>query len=179
MPNFYKIVMQTPQNIAIVGSGLVGSLLAIYLRKAGHTVHIYDRSPDIRQIEFSGRSINLAMSNRGWKALDGVGVGDAVREIAIPMDKRAIHLVDKLNFQPYGQEGEAIYSISRGILNRKMIDLAEAAGAEFFFEQRIWDVTLADATLHIGETERGAWEEKKYDMVFGADGAFSRIRIQI
>jgi kynurenine 3-monooxygenase len=168
--------MQTPQKIAVVGSGLVGSLLAIYLRKAGHIVHVYDRSPDIRQIEFSGRSINLAMSNRGWKALDGVGVGDAVREIAIPMDKRAIHLVDKLNFQPYGNEGEAIYSISRGLLNRKMIDLAEAAGAEFFFEQRIWDVTLADATLHIGETERGAWQEKKYDMVFGADGAFSRIR---
>lgn len=168
--------MQTPQKIAVVGSGLVGSLLAIYLRKAGHTVHVYDRSSDIRQIEFSGRSINLAMSNRGWKALDGVGVGDAVREIAIPMDKRAIHLVDKLNFQPYGNKGEAIYSISRGLLNRKMIDLAESAGAEFFFEQRIWDVTLADATLHIGETERGAWQEKKYDMVFGADGAFSRIR---
>ncbi len=176
MPNFYKKLMQTPQKIAVVGSGLVGSLLAIYLRKAGHIVHIYDRSPDIRQIEFSGRSINLAMSNRGWKALDGVGVGDAVREIAIPMDKRAIHLVDKINFQSYGQEGEAIYSISRGLLNRKMIDLAEAAGAEFFFEQRIWDVTLADATLHIGETERGAWEEKKYDMIFGADGAFSRVR---
>jgi kynurenine 3-monooxygenase len=168
--------MQTPQKIAVVGSGLVGSLLAIYLRKAGHAVHVYDRSPDIRQIEFSGRSINLAMSNRGWKALDGVGVSDAVREIAIPMDKRAIHLVDKLNFQPYGNEGEAIYSISRGLLNRKMIDLAEDAGAEFFFDQRIWDVTLADATLHIGETERGAWQEKKYDMVFGADGAFSRIR---
>lgn len=168
--------MQTPQKIAVVGSGLVGSLLAIYLRKAGHIVHVYDRSPDIRQIEFSGRSINLAMSNRGWKALDGVGVGDAVREIAIPMDKRAIHLVDKLNFQAYGQEGEAIYSISRGLLNRKMIDLAEDAGAKFFFEQKIWDVTLVDATLHIGESERGAWEEKKYDMVFGADGAFSRIR---
>jgi len=168
--------MQTPQKIAVVGSGLVGSLLAIYLRKAGHTVHVFDRSPDIRQIEFSGRSINLAMSNRGWKALEGVGVSDAVREIAIPMDKRAIHLVDKLNFQAYGQEGEAIYSISRGLLNRKMIDLAEEAGAEFFFEQKIWDVTLADATLHIGETERGAWEERKYDMVFGADGAFSRIR---
>lgn len=168
--------MQTPKRIAIVGSGLVGSLLAIYLRKAGHTVHIYDRSPDIRQIQFSGRSINLAMSNRGWKALDGVDVGDAVREIAIPMDKRAIHLVDKLNFQNYGQEGEAIYSISRGILNRKMIDLAEEAGAEFFFNQKIWDVTLKEATLHMGETERGNWEDKKYDMVFGADGAFSRIR---
>ena len=168
--------MQTPIKIAVVGSGLVGSLLAIYLRKAGHTVHVYDRSPDIRKIQFSGRSINLAMSNRGWKALDGVGVGDAVREIAIPMEKRAIHLVDKLNFQNYGQEGESIYSISRGILNRKMIDLAEGAGAEFFFEHKIWDVTLDTATLHIGETERGIWEDKKYDMVFGADGAFSRIR---
>lgn len=168
--------MQNSKKIAVVGSGLVGSLLAIYLRKAGHIVHVYDRSPDIRQIQFSGRSINLAMSNRGWKALDGLGIGDAVRAIAIPMDKRAIHLVDKLNFQNYGQEGECIYSISRGTLNRKMIDLAEAAGAEFFFEHKIWDVTLSEATLHIGETERGEWEERKYDMVFGADGAFSRIR---
>jgi kynurenine 3-monooxygenase len=91
-----------------------------------------DRSPDIREIQFSGRSINLAMSNRGWKALDAVEVGDAVREIAIPMDKRAIHLVDKLNFQNYGQEGEAIYSISRGILNRKMINLARSWGRIFF-----------------------------------------------
>lgn len=168
--------MQTSKKIAIVGSGLVGSLLAIYLRKAGHTVHLYDRSPDIRQVQFSGRSINLAMSNRGWKALDGVGIAESVREIAIPMDKRAIHLVDKLNFQNYGQEGESIYSISRGALNKRMIDLAEQAGAEFFFEQKIWDVTLSAATLHMGDTERGAWEEKKYDIVFGADGAFSRIR---
>ena len=168
--------MQSPLKIAVVGSGLVGSLLAIYLKKAGHSVHVYDRSPDIRKIQFSGRSINLAMSNRGWKALDDAGVGQKVRDIAIPMEKRAIHLVDDLNFQYYGNNGENIYSISRGLLNRKMIDLAEEAGAEFFFEQKIWDVSLADATLHIGETERGEWNDVKYDMVFGADGAFSRIR---
>jgi len=168
--------MQTPLKIAVVGSGLVGSLLAIYLKKAGHTVHVFDRSPDIRKITFSGRSINLAMSHRGWKALDGVGVGDEVRTIAIPMDKRAIHVSDKISFQNYGKEGESIYSISRGTLNRKMIDLAENAGAQFFFEQKIWDVSLATATLHIGETEHGEWEELSYDMVFGADGAFSRIR---
>ena len=168
--------MQTPQKIAIVGSGLVGSLLAIYLKKAGHTVHVYDRSPDIRKIEFSGRSINLAMSDRGWKALDEAGIGDEIREIAIPMNKRAIHLLDSLYFQYYGSNGENIYSISRGVLNRKMIDLAEKAGAEFHFEEKIWDVTLADATLHIGETERGEWKAVKYDKIFGADGAFSRIR---
>lgn len=168
--------MQKSLQIAVVGAGLVGSLLAIYLRKAGHTVHVYDRSPDIRTIQFSGRSINLAMSDRGWRAVDAMGIGDEIREIAIPMDKRAIHLDSKLNFQHYGKEGESIYSISRGILNRKMIDLAEVAGAEFFFEHKIWDVTLATAILHIGETERGEWEDLKYDLVFGADGAFSRIR---
>ena len=168
--------MQNSLKIAVVGSGLVGSLLAIYLKKQGHTVHVFDRSADIRNINFSGRSINLAMSHRGWKALDDAGIGEAVRELAIPMEKRAIHLVDKLNYQQYGSNGENIYSISRGVLNRKMIDLAEEVGVEFYFEHKIWDVSLATATLHVGETERGEWTDLQYDMVFGADGAFSRIR---
>jgi len=169
--------MQTPLKIAVVGSGLVGSLLAIYLKKQGHTVHVYDRSPDIRNIQFSGRSINLVMSNRGWKTLQDIGLDNEIKKIGIPVEKRAIHLQDNsLTYQNYGKEGEAIYSLSRGILNRKMIDLAEQAGVVFFFEQKIWDVTLTDATLHIGDEERGEWEEHKFDKVFGADGAFSRVR---
>lgn len=168
--------MQTPLKIAVVGSGLVGSLLAIYLKRAGHTVHVYDRSQDIRTIKFSGRSINLAMSHRGWRALDEVGLGDEIRKLAIPMDKRAIHVGEDVNYQYYGKDGESIYSISRGGLNQKMVSLAEAEGVEFFFETRIWDIDLATATLHTGETERGAWTDLKYDKVFGADGAFSRVR---
>ncbi|MDP5097181.1 MAG: FAD-dependent monooxygenase, partial [Flavobacterium sp.] len=169
--------MQTPQKIAVVGSGLVGTLLAIYLKRAGHTVHVYDRSPDIRTIQFSGRSINLVMSNRGWKALEDVGLDAEIRKIGIPVDKRAIHLQDgKLNYQFYGKEGEAIFSLSRGVLNRKMVDLAEAEGVKFFFEHKIWDVNLATASLYEGESEQGDWTELKYDKVFGADGAFSRIR---
>ena len=70
--------MQTPQKIAVVGSGLVGTLLAIYLKRQGHTVHVYDRSSDIRTVEFSGRSINLVMSNRGWKAMEDVGLDDEI-----------------------------------------------------------------------------------------------------
>lgn len=169
--------MQTPKNIAVVGSGLVGTVLAIYLEKLGHTVHVYDRSPDMRTVEFSGRSINLVMSDRGWRTLRDLGLDDEIRKIGIPVDKRAIHLKDSsLNYQYYGKEGEAIFSLSRSVLNRKMIDLAEAHGVEFFFERRIWDITLAEATLHEGETEKGAWTDLPYDIVFGADGAFSRIR---
>lgn len=169
--------MQTSQKIAVVGSGLVGTLLAIYLKKLGHTVQVFDRSPDIRTVEFSGRSINLVMSNRGWKTLEDIGLDNEIRKIGIPVYKRGIHMQDgSFVAQNYGKEGEAIFSLSRGVLNRKMIDLAEQAGVEFFFEQRIWDITLSTATLHIGETERGEWTDLKFDKVFGADGAFSRIR---
>jgi len=150
--------MQIPKKIAIVGAGLVGSLLAIYLKKAGHIVHVYDRSPDIRKIQFSGRSINLAMSNRGWKALEEIGIADEIKKIGLPMEKRAIHMMDQsLSYQKYGKDGEAIYSLSRGVLNRRMIDLAEEVGVEFFFEHKVWDVSLGDAILHIGEDERGEW----------------------
>jgi kynurenine 3-monooxygenase len=170
-------MIQTPKNIAIVGSGLVGSLLAIYLRKSGHKVTVFDRRPDIRTITFSGRSINLAMSNRGWKALQKVGIEDEIRKIAIPLYQRAMHVIGKpLYFQKYGKEGEAIWSTSRGVLNRKMIDLAEAAGVDFRFNEKVWDVNLPDAKLYTGETEKGAWNEYDFDLIFGCDGAFSRVR---
>lgn len=168
---------QTPKNIAIVGSGLVGSLLAIYLRKLGHSITVFDRRPDIRTIEFSGRSINLAMSKRGWRTLAEIGIEAEIKKIAIPMDKRAMHVLGKpIYFQNYGKEGEAIWSISRGVLNRKMIDLAEGAGVNFKFEEKVWDIILPEAKLYTGETEKGEWKEYAFDLVFGCDGAFSRIR---
>ncbi len=168
---------QTPKSIAIIGSGLVGSLLAIYLRRWGHSVTVFDRRPDIRNVEFSGRSINLAMSNRGWRALHEVGIEEEIKKIAIPLDKRAMHVIGQPQyFQKYGKEGEAIWSISRGVLNRKMIDLAENAGVHFRFEEKVWDIHLPEAKIFTGETEKSEWKEYQYDMVFGCDGAFSRVR---
>jgi kynurenine 3-monooxygenase len=169
--------MQTPKKIAVVGSGLVGTLLAIYLKRRNHQVHVYDRSPDIRNINFSGRSINLVLSTRGLKTLKDVGLDHEILNIGIPVDKRCIHTgTDTLTYQSYGKDGEVIYSLSRGLLNKKMVDLAEREGVEFFFEEKVWDVDLTTATISIGETERGEWYTKDYDLTFGADGAFSRIR---
>lgn len=169
--------MQTSKKIAIIGSGLVGSLLAIYLKKRGHEVAVFDRRSDIRQTEFSGRSINLAMSLRGWNALAQVGIEEEVRSIGIPMDKRAIHPLDgEVYYQYYGKDGESIFSISRGVLNKKMIDLAERSGAEFHFNSKVWDVSLPEAEIYLGERETGPLQKEKFDHVFGADGAFSRIR---
>lgn len=170
-------MVQSRKDIAIVGSGLVGSLLAIYLKKLGHKITVFDRRPDIRTIEFSGRSINLAMSDRGWKSLREAGIEEEVRKIGIPLYKRALHVIDKpLYYQAYGKEGQAIWSISRGVLNRKMIDLAEEKGVVFRFNEKVWDVSLPDAKLFTGESEKSEWKEYQFDLVFGCDGAFSRIR---
>jgi len=170
-------MMHTPKQIAIIGSGLVGSLLAIYLKRYGHAITVFDRRPDIRTIKFSGRSINLAMSNRGWKALREVGIDQQIKEIAIPLTRRAMHVNNKpMYFQDYGKDGQAIWSISRGSLNRRMIDLAQEAGVAFRFNEKVWDVNLPEATIYTGETEKSEWKAYRYDLIFGCDGAFSRVR---
>ena len=108
--------MENKKEVVIIGAGLVGSLWAVYLSKAGYKVTIYERRSDIRKAEISaGKSINLALSVRGWKALDAVGVGDEIREIAIPMYGRVMHdLEGNLTYQQYGKEDQAIFSVSRG-----------------------------------------------------------------
>ena len=67
----------------VVGAGLVGSLQAVLLAKKGHQVDVYDRRGDIRNVEFiGGRSINLALSNRGWKALELAGIAQDIKDIS-------------------------------------------------------------------------------------------------
>jgi kynurenine 3-monooxygenase len=88
------------------------------------------------------------------------------------MDKRAIHLVDKLNFQNYGQERSNLFHFKR---DSKSKNDQSCRRSEIFFNQKIWDVTLKEATLHMGESEK-RFGKKKIRYVFGADGAFSRIR---
>jgi kynurenine 3-monooxygenase len=109
--------------------------------------------------------------------LRAVGIEEEIKKIGIPLDKRAMHVVGQPEYyQKYGNEGEAIWSISRGVLNKKMIDLAEEAGVNFRFDEKVWDVDLPDAKIYTGETEKGEWTEYKYDIIFGCDGAFSRVR---
>ena len=84
--------MEQKKEVVIIGAGLVGSLWAVYMSKAGYNVTIYERRSDIRKAEISaGKSINLALSVRGWTALDAVGVGDEIRKIGIPMYGRMMH----------------------------------------------------------------------------------------
>lgn len=165
------------QNISIVGSGLVGSLLAIYMAKRGHNVKIYDRRSDIRKMKIvQGKSINLALSDRGWKGLIGAGVEAEIHKVAIPMYGRLMHAVDgTLTYQAYGKEGQAIYSVSRGLLNQTLLNCAsQFPNVEMFFEHKCDDVNLADKQVSF-DTPSGS-AQFKFDRLLGTDGAFSAVR---
>ena len=167
------------KEVKIVGAGLVGSLLSIYLAKRGHKVHIYERRNDMRKENMSaGRSINLALSDRGLLALEKVGLADEIRKISIPMHGRYIHNADgSTAFQPYGKEGQYINSVSRATLNMKLMDLAEEQGVQIEFHSKCtginWNKNTADFELSNLE-----YLTVNFDLLFAADGAFSAARMQ-
>ncbi|MEO8664987.1 MAG: FAD-dependent monooxygenase, partial [Ignavibacteria bacterium] len=115
------------KQITVVGAGLAGSLLSVYLAKKGFEVNMYERRPDMRKEDIEGgRSINLALSTRGIHALKEVGMFDEIKKIAIPMYGRMIHAVNgETNFQRYGKDdSEYINAVSRAELNKSLMDLA-------------------------------------------------------
>jgi kynurenine 3-monooxygenase len=166
------------EKVTLVGGGLAGSLMSIYLAKRGYEVYIYERRDDMRSGKYEGgRSINLALSTRGLRGLAKVGLDQEVLDISIPMSGRMMHSVSgDLKYQPYGQEGQAIYSVSRGQLNIKLLQLADQyPNIHMFFNHKCVAANLDNCeTTYVNE--EGDTVVDKADVVLGTDGAFSALR---
>ena len=169
------------KDITIVGAGLVGSLCALYMIKRGYNVTIFERRKDLRsEIITAGKSINLALSKRGWTALKKVGIDKEVKKIAIPMYKRIMHdEKGNLSEQPYGNEGEAIYSVSRAQLNVLMMEMADKNGAKLYFNEKCRDANLEEAIATFENTKTNTEQEISADLLIGADGSLSAVREQM
>ena len=162
--------------IVIAGAGLAGSLLAIYLGRAGCEVTVYESRPDLRRVDIdSGRSINLALATRGIVPLVDVGVIERIDEITIPMRGRMIHVDGDPtpDLQRYGAKPhEVIHSVSRTDLNAILLDAAVETGrVTIEFESRIKSVDLDGRIIRFDNRE-----EAPFGVIFGADGAGSRVR---
>ncbi len=167
------------KNITIAGGGLVGSLLAYVLAKKGYNVNVYERRPDMRKAKTdAGRSINLVISHRGWTSLEKAGIADKIRPITVPAYGRMTHDVDgSQHFYPYSIHNQAISSVSRGELNRTLMDLADPMpNINYHFNQRCVDVDLETGTAWFEDYETGQTTEVKADLLVGSDGAFSAVR---
>jgi kynurenine 3-monooxygenase len=166
------------KQVTVMGAGLVGAMIAIVLARKGHKVTVFEKRPDLRKVKWEdGRTINLALSERGWNALRLIGLEEAVRQMSIPMPGRMIHALDgKTAFQPYGQEGEAIYAVSRMQLNELMMNMAEKEGVRFVFEQKCQHVNLEHSIIYLNNIDTDEQQALKTDVIVGADGVFSMVR---
>ena len=167
------------KDITIIGAGLVGSLLSIYLSKKGYKVSVYEKRADPRKTLLDdGRSINLALSHRGIKALKGAGIEKEILNHAIPMDGRMIHdLKGNTVFQPYGENGQCIYSVSRGELNRLLIDEAgKNKLVKISFEEKCLSVDIRKKKVSFENAVDKKISSIDYDLIIGGDGAFSPVR---
>jgi kynurenine 3-monooxygenase len=163
----------------VVGAGLVGSLWAVFLARRGYQVKVFERRSDMRRAGYAGgKSINLAMSVRGWKAIEKAGIREKIEKVAIPMPGRMMHSVSgELAFQPYGKEGEAIYSVSRGGLNLELLNIAGSfPNVEFFFDHRCVEVDLEQPRITFEDLKSGKTNTFDAPLIFATDGAFSAVR---
>ncbi|KGI77541.1 FAD-dependent oxidoreductase [Oleiagrimonas soli] len=164
--------------ITLVGAGLVGALLATLLARGGRQVRLIEKRPDPRSAGFlGGRSINLALAERGLNALRAAGLDDAVLRQAVMMRGRMVHDLDgRTNLQRYGvDDSEVIWSVSRGGLNMLLLDAAERAGAELHFGQTLVDADFDTGTLRLADAE-GIHRDLHAPITIGADGAGSALR---
>ena len=170
----------SPGRVLIVGAGLAGSLLAVYLARAGWTVELVERRSDPRARRFAaGRSINLAISARGIKALRRAGLEDAVMKDAIRMGGRMVHPVEgAAGYQPYSADPtRAINSVSRSALNLALLDAAAAeANVTVRFDERCANIDFAKTEATFVNDATGASRTATADLVVGADGAYSAVR---
>jgi kynurenine 3-monooxygenase len=177
-------VMSKPANetnITVAGAGPIGALLAIILARKGYNINLFESRPDSRQHDiYQGKSINIALSDRGWLALEAVGIAEQVRKEALPMKKRVMHGVDgTITEQAYGKDDQAIWSVSRAGINEQLLNLAEKeANVALHFEKRLThvDFTSGCASFSFDVAQSKGHIEIDADYIFGADGAFSKVR---
>jgi len=170
--------MRRRPSITLIGGGLVGALLARQLAQRGFAVEVFEKRPDPRCAGFlGGRSINLALAERGLQALRTAGLADEVLRHAVMMRGRMVHAPDGTSgLQRYGvDDGEVIWSAARGTLNMLLLDAAEASGAHFHFGQSLTRADFARARIELSD-ETGTTREHDAGLLIGADGAGSSLR---
>lgn len=169
--------MTDSRHLTLVGAGLAGPLLATLLARRGWTVDLFERRGDPRVHGYAGgRSINLALAERGLDALRTAGVDADVLKQAVMMRGRMVHFADGTQqLQRYGRDdSEVIWSISRGDLNIVLLDAAEAAGVRLHFDRRLERVDFDAGIAHfVGEREEIA---HRFHALIGCDGAGSSLR---
>ena len=169
-----------PSSINLIGAGLAGSLMAILLARRGVRVTVLERRADLRKNgSDAGRSINLALADRGIHALASAGLMKEITPLLMQMPGRMLHdLNGATTFLRYGQAPhETNYSISRRDLNRVLLDYAERSGRiEVRFNQSCVAADFTQRRLNMRDEQAAMLYTLPFDYVVATDGSNSAVR---
>ena len=171
--------MAVERSITLIGAGLAGALLARLLALRGWQVDVYEKRGDPRIAGYQGgRSINLALAERGRHPLRLADAEAPVMAQAVMMRGRMVHpLHGEVNLQRYGRDdSEVIWSVHRGELNLTLLNLAEQAGAKLHFDRRLDHVDFDSRIAHFVDDRDGGMHAVSFRALIGSDGAGSALR---
>ena len=164
----------------ILGAGQCGALLAAMLAPQLRRIDLFERGRDPRGGAASaGRSINLALAARGIRALEAAKVMPRVKPLLVPMRGRMLHKLDgSTEFLPYGQrDEEVIFSVSRGALNRVLLDAAEEhSNVRLHFQHEVQSFDPASGIARVRDHQGNTDVELGGPALIAADGAGSVVR---
>ncbi|STY28230.1 kynurenine 3-monooxygenase [Legionella wadsworthii] len=167
------------KKVTIIGSGLAGTLLALYLAKRGYKLELFDARPDLRLLPADGgRSINLALSCRGITGMEGVGIMPLVKKLMVPMRARAIHEIQgQIKYQSFGRHhNEYINAIQRNELNKLLLAESEKCPkVTLNFNTKLIGLNVDEKMMQL-ELPDGKVLSRPYELLIGADGAGSSVR---
>jgi len=167
------------KKVTIIGAGMGGSLLAIYLARRNFEVDIYESRDCLENLPVvSHKSINQSLCVRGIRALQDVRMWDEVKKLATRETGRVIHQKNNLLYQAYGErQGFSEWSINRNDLNRALIaEMKKYPSIAVHYGEQCAEIDFEKRTILLENQQTKERRIIHVSLLIGADGRHSAVR---
>jgi 2-polyprenyl-6-methoxyphenol hydroxylase-like FAD-dependent oxidoreductase len=155
----------------IIGCGIAGPAVAMFLKRAGYEPTIYEAKPD--HDDYTGLFLNVARN--GMRILKELGVDERIRREGIEMrfmsfrsgNGKLLGTVGERSGHPQG------YTVKRGFLHKVLREAAQREGIPVAFGKKLSRLEMTDRQVTAFFADGTSAEG---DLLVGCDGIHSRTR---
>jgi 2-polyprenyl-6-methoxyphenol hydroxylase-like FAD-dependent oxidoreductase len=161
------------QEVVIIGGGIAGPALALFLNKAGIRSTVFEAYPQVDDI---GGGMQIAPN--GMHVLRELGIAEQIIARGVESDEFSFEnqrgkVLGLVANGPARRYGVPAVQIARSVVHRALVSEAERRGISIMYRKRLREVTCRDSGV-LAEFEDGTNAEGS--LLIGADGIHSRTR---